>query len=127
MIGGNPWVLTTGCLAQLFYRGAAATLHQSPHVNPEMAARWSRTLSNHTQRTITMDDLATPARLAQALADAGDGALQRIRYHTADLNFHMPEQLDKNTGKMTSAYDLTWSYATVLKAMKARAEVMALL
>jgi len=38
----------------------------------------------------------------------------------------MPEQLDKRTGYEASATDLTWSYATVLKAIHARASLSAL-
>ena len=37
----------------------------------------------------------------------------------------MPEQIDRNTGRLRSAKDLTWSYANVLKAMDARKEVEA--
>jgi GH15 family glucan-1,4-alpha-glucosidase len=32
----------------------------------------------------------------------------------------MYEQIDKNNGKQLSAYDLTWSYAEVLNAIKYR-------
>ena len=92
-----------------------------------MAARWSQVLSNHTLRAVSAAQLQEPLALARALASAGDGALLRIRYHTAELGFHMPEQLEKTTGKMSSAYDLTWSYATVLKAMKARGDALRML
>jgi glucoamylase len=113
-------------LAQLFYRGASEAA-QATHITAAMAEQWSQVLSNHTLKTVTSAQLQEPRALAQALASAGDGALLRIRYHTAGLNFHMPEQLDKNTGDMTSAYDLTWSYATVLKAMKARGDAVRVL
>ena len=39
----------------------------------------------------------------------------------------MPEQIDRNTGALRSAKDLTWSYANVLKAMDARKQVEAAL
>ena len=62
----------------------------------------------------------TPVSFARTLVSAGDGVLLRIRYHTASADFHMPEQLDKNTGAPASATDLTWSYSAVLEAMRAR-------
>ena len=36
---------------------------------------------------------------------------------------HMPEQIDRNTGALRSAKDLTWSYANVLKACHARKQL----
>ena len=43
--------------------------------------------------------------------------LQRIRYHVVGDHFHLSEQLDKETGYEISAYDLSWSYGTVFKAL----------
>jgi GH15 family glucan-1,4-alpha-glucosidase len=58
----------------------------------------------------------------QAAVQAGDDVLFRLRSHTEAYDFHMSEQLDKNTGTELSAEDLTWSYACVLKAMHYRDE-----
>merc|ERR1711924_435093 len=65
--------------------------------------------------------------MAQAMVGAGDGVMLRIRHHVKDAGFHLSEQLDKNTGAPMSAKDLTWSYATVLKAMPAQASLPTLL
>jgi len=51
----------------------------------------------------------------------------RIRYHTVGKGLHQPEQLDKNTGVEISATDLTWSYATIFKAMKAKKTYLAMI
>jgi hypothetical protein len=50
----------------------------------------------------------------------GDGLLLRIRHYIEAYDFHMYEQIDKNTGQQISAYDLTWSYAEVLNALSWR-------
>ena len=50
----------------------------------------------------------------------GDGILDRIHYHIAPYQFRMSEQLDHTTGDETSALNLSWSYANVLKAMSFR-------
>ena len=55
-----------------------------------------------------------------AMAAAGDGVLTRINHHVESNNFHLNEQLDKNTGSPMAAGDLTWSYGATLKAIKAR-------
>ncbi len=60
---------------------------------------------------------ASADEFAEELLAAGDGVLQRVRYHVAGTGFHLSEQLDKNTGYEKSAVDLTWSYATVLTAL----------
>mgnify|MGYP003352369333 CR=1 FL=1 len=50
----------------------------------------------------------------------GDGLLLRLKNYIKPNDFHMYEQIDKNTGQQISAYDLTWSYAEVLNALKER-------
>ena len=65
------------------------------------------------------------AALTNSLIQAGDAVLQRIYYHVAGDNFHLAEQLDKNSGYQISARDLTWSYADVLVALKTRKEFVA--
>lgn len=120
--GGNPWILTSGCLAQLYYRGATEAANLV-NVHPDVAKAWHSAL-NTTSQKLTQRQLETPQGLSKALASAGDGVLLRIRYHTQGLGFHMPEQIDKNSGDMTSATDLTWSYATILKAMMQRQQAV---
>lgn len=111
--GGNPWVLATAALANLFYRGAA---HVLDHGVPSAAAlsAWKTAMNS-------ASDLPTsPAALAKVFAAQGDGVLLRLRYHVQGKGFHLDEQLDRNTGIQISAKDLTWSYAEVLNAMTSR-------
>lgn len=111
--GGNPWVLSTGALAGLFYRGAHYILsHGVPDTNT--LAAWKTAFNAPTA-------LPTDAKsLAQVFANQGDGVLLRLRNHVAGDNFYLYEQLDRNTGKQMSAESLTWSYAEVLNAMHQR-------
>lgn len=111
--GGNPWILLTNHLALLFYRGAEFTL-RTRQIPSEGAMK-------HFRKLIPALAAAGKRSSAEAIAGtmlaAGDGVLQRIRYHVAGDGFHLGEQLDKNTGYEISAYDLTWSYGTMLKAL----------
>ena len=54
------------------------------------------------------------------------GVLLRLRHHVAPRGFHLDEQIDRNSGVSMAAKDLTWSYATTLKAMHKRGKYMAL-
>jgi len=114
--GGNPWVLTTAGLAQLFYRGASVTLEKEAIPEEKAYNIWKSILNIQDTLTLSYIDFA------QKLASAGDSVLARIAYHVKANGFHLYEQIDRNTGQQKSAYDLTWSYAAVLKAMKARSQ-----
>jgi glucoamylase len=61
------------------------------------------------------------------MLSAGDSVLNRIAAHVAGDNFHLAEQIDRDTGMQKSATDLTWSYANVLTAMHARNQVVSAL
>jgi len=109
--GGNPWILLTAALAQLLY-GGATEVQMGVAMDAEAYSTWAQVL----QLPDTFDANTT----AQAMADAGDGVLQRLRHHVAAGGFHLPEQIDRNSGTPMAAKDLTWSYATMLKAVHAR-------
>ena len=47
-----------------------------------------------------------------------DNFVQRVRFH-AYQDGSMDEQIQRDTGYMTSAHDLTWNYAAILSAKKA--------
>ena len=63
-------------------------------------------------------------KIADAFLKAGDSVMSRIEYHVRNDDYHLAEQLDKNTGIQSSARDLTWSYASVLVALKKREEFL---
>mmetsp|Transcript_102144 Transcript_102144/g.181416 ORF Transcript_102144/g.181416 Transcript_102144/m.181416 type:complete len:126 (-) Transcript_102144:210-587(-) len=62
---------------------------------------------------------------ASALLKAGDGVLERAKYH-AESGLQMPEEIEGHAGHPfppgagVSAANLTWSYASVLDALSAR-------
>jgi len=112
--GGNPWILLTAALAQLFYRGASVVV-ENGLLDSETTAAWMEVfnLPANTQFTSAFD-------LSQAFAAAGDAVMLRIRKHVESDGFHLAEQIDRNTGVQYSAKDLTWSYAETIQALKAR-------
>ena len=124
---GNPWVLSSANLATLFYR-CAQYIYQNKNVYTQVLsdaeyAAWKTVLNIQTSFLNANDrDLS----MATSFMEAGDAVLQRIHYHVKGDNFHLAEQLDKNTGVQSSAKDLTWSYADVLVSLKIRKETLSL-
>ncbi|KAL1526184.1 hypothetical protein AB1Y20_014912 [Prymnesium parvum] len=122
--GGNPWILTTAALAQLLYRvGLALCARSGAEAEPPDAAVmriWAETLNAPELAA------ASPADAARIFSSAGDSVLSRIAHYVRESNdgdFVLYEQLDKHTGKQTSARSLTWSYAEVLDALHWRTEL----
>ena len=62
-----------------------------------------------------------------AKVSAGDAVMYRLYQHVKDDGGHIAQQIGRNDGKQTSAKDLTWSYANLLSAIKARAEAVSAL
>jgi glucoamylase len=110
--GGNPWILTTAALASLMYR-IAGQLNMEKLMDSDTKYVWTRALN--------LSEL--PEDLVGLFKMQGDGILNRIKTYIEPYDFHMYEQIDKNNGKQISAYDLTWSYAEVLNALKWREKI----
>ena len=53
----------------------------------------------------------------------GDLYLARVKYHP-NPDGSLSEQMDRDTGFMTSARDLTWNYAAFLTAIRSREEAL---
>lgn len=117
--GGNPWVLSTAALASLFYRGATYIFQNNKLPGDDALSAW--------KSAFNVDSLPSTAKeLAAVFAAQGDGVLLRLRQHVSANNWHLDEQIDRNTGVQISAEDLTWSYAEVLNAMNHRGQYLAL-
>jgi glucoamylase len=63
--------------------------------------------------------------IVERLGVVGDQFLGVVRSHV-DAEGSMSEQFDKETGFMTGARDLTWSYGAFLQAVRARKDMMSL-
>jgi glucoamylase len=132
---GNPWILCSASLAEMFYRaarsyGASGTIE----ITETNANFWKnvRQLSTYASSmgidvTLTPGTVYTASRdtvkfrsILNALITSGDGILNRIRYHVEGVDFHMAEEINKDNGAPQGAENLTWSYGTVIGAMEAR-------
>ena len=108
---GHPWVVCTANFAELYYRVASAVRTCGSIPTDPLAADFLRQAQVHPGRG--------PEDAVDALHRAGDRMLQAIVYHSDHLE--LSEQLDATTGYESSVRNLSWSYAAVLSALRARA------
>mmetsp|Transcript_77970 Transcript_77970/g.252946 ORF Transcript_77970/g.252946 Transcript_77970/m.252946 type:complete len:1172 (-) Transcript_77970:347-3862(-) len=108
--GGNPWQLITAALASLLYQAAQFTVASGSGPVDATLIAWQNTFGPYFRGE------------ARDFVAAGDAVLMRIRHHIGFFDdWHLFEQIDRNTGKQYNAEDLTWSYAEVLSALRERA------
>ncbi len=100
---GNPWFLTTHAFAELYYAVANAIDRKVVQAD----------VLNH--------PLFREMNSVQKLRNEGDRLMARTNLHT-DADCRMSEQFARENGFMTGARDLTWSYASLLTAIKTNKE-----
>jgi glucoamylase len=121
--GGNPWVLSTSALANLFYRGAIELSTTGSLPSSAAQSAWSEVFYGDGVSDAFPSNVTAASDL---FLRAGDGVLLRLRSHVESDGFHLDEQIDRETGVQESAKDLTWSYAETLSAMASRYAYMSL-
>lgn len=110
--GGNPWQLLTAALASLMYQTAKFVAQGNP-LSPLQLDSWQAAL--FASFGGTPDDFVA----------AGDAILTRLVHHIEQSDdWHLYEQIDRETGKQYNAKDLTWSYAEVLSALTVREQAL---
>jgi glucoamylase len=111
VLGGHPWALCTGNLAELHYLVAGEIRSSGRIPFDELSAPFFAPSG------------IGPATAAGAAADAlvatGDAMMLAVVHHSDHLE--LSEQFDGTTGYERSVHNLTWSYAAYLSAMRARA------
>jgi len=103
--GGNPWILLSASAATLLYRQSEA-MSKGGIIQDETASQMYEAI---------LGQEVTPL----SLIGAGDAILNFMKTFLTN-GLHMNEQIDRDSGALTSAKDLTWNYANVLKAMRSR-------
>jgi glucoamylase len=123
--GGNPWYLCTAAFAQYMY--SASSEYESAgkisvtdiskpfwdYFAPQAGLQAGQTYSSSTARY---------RQAINGLNGWGDAFMRTVRYYTPD-DGSLAEEFNRNTGVPQGAADLTWSYASILTAAFARAEL----
>ncbi|KAJ4342694.1 Glucoamylase, intracellular sporulation-specific [Didymella glomerata] len=120
---GNPWFLCTSSAAEIMYRSAShfstsSNLTISTTALPFYTALLASSSLDVNEGTYGSND-ALFHSIIERLGAVGDQFLNIVRRHV-DAEGSMSEQFDKETGYMTGASDLTWSYGAFLQAVRAR-------
>jgi glucoamylase len=111
VLGGHPWALSTCNVAELHYQLAAEIRSSGRIPFDDLSAPF------FAQSGIDASTAAKDA--ANALVATGDAMVRSVVYHSD--NYEISEQFDGTTGYERSVNNLTWSYASYLSAMRARA------
>lgn len=125
--GGNPWFLCTAALAELFYRASNELLAaNSLTVSNTSAPFWAyyAPAANLTVGATYASNSPQFQGSIAALEGWADAFVRRIQYHSAGDGGHLTEEFNRDTGYEQGAADLTWSYASLLTAAFARAELV---
>jgi glucoamylase len=123
---GNPWVLTTCALAELYLRAALewkkAGFIQITQINlpffQDLAAQSGESIRWHNGQ-VFQSDSSEFRQIIGWIKKSSDDFLTRIRFHTP-VDGSFAEQINRDTGFMQGAHDLTWSYGSFLTAYWSR-------
>lgn len=126
--GGNPWYLATFGMAEYHCAVVLENLQRRMiNTDPVSHAFYSRFAPNglprSTRITSTHEQYWTTL---QGLLNHAESYIQRALFHAGN-DGHMSEQFDRSSGYRRGAADLTWSYASKIRALSrcesARAEL----
>ncbi|KAF8637794.1 hypothetical protein AX17_002564 [Amanita inopinata Kibby_2008] len=116
---GNPWYLTTLAVAEQLYDALIVWKTQGSiqvtSVSQPFFSAFSSGISTGTYNSTS----STFNTLTSAIKTYADSFVAIVAKYTPS-NGGLAEQYDRNTGKPTSAADLTWSYASLLTSYFAR-------
>lgn len=118
--GGNPWYLNTLAAAEQLYDALYAWNRQgSIQVTSTSLAFFQDFVSSIEAGTYASDS-STYKSLYDAISTYADGFVNVVATYTPS-NGSLSEEFSKSDGQPLSAYDLSWSYASLLTAAARRA------
>ncbi|KAI8336143.1 glucoamylase [Chlamydoabsidia padenii] len=118
---GNPWFICTNAFAELYYRAIKEwTDAGSVKVTDISKSFFTKFDSSATSGTTYTAGTAAFNNLVNKVANAADQFLSTVHYHQNN-NGSLSEQYNRDNGYMQGAYDLTWSHASAITALKAKA------
>ncbi|HUA64748.1 MAG TPA: glycoside hydrolase family 15 protein [Alphaproteobacteria bacterium] len=110
-LGDHPWALCTCNFAELYYTLAN-------EIDKANAVPYDALSAPFFAQVGVNNGTASAATVSAALRNAGDAMLGAVIYHSDHLE--LSEQFDGTTGYEKSVRNLTWSYASLLSAVRAK-------
>ncbi len=121
---GNPWFLLTNALAEFYFKSARHFQEEGQIQISATNERFFRSLPIRARLQLMSGQVydsktAMFREIIRSLREAGDAQLRRTKLH-ASSDGSLSEQMNRDSGYMQGANDLTWSYASMLTAIWAR-------
>ncbi|NBX77047.1 MAG: hypothetical protein EBQ92_10870 [Proteobacteria bacterium] len=116
---GNPWILITNGFAEYYYRLGKMYLKRKRIIVTPSNKEFFRDLGFDFSVGVIDKSSRTFTSLIERLQTEGDEYLTRVKYHL-DSDGQMSEQMNRWSGFLQGARDLTWSYASFLTALESR-------
>lgn len=116
---GNPWILITNGFAEYYYRLGKMYLNRKRIIITPSNKDFFRDLGFDLSLGVIDQSSRTFSTLIERLQTEGDAYLTRVKYHL-DSDGQMSEQMNRWSGFLQGARDLTWSYASFLTALQSR-------
>lgn len=116
---GNPWILATNAFAEFYYR--LENVYQAKgeiSINPTNRAFFADLGFDVALGTLRRGERLFD-QIVKRLSQEGDEYLNRVKFHS-DSDGQMAEQMNRWSGYLQGARDLTWSYASFLTALRVR-------
>lgn len=124
---GNPWFLTTLALAEYSYALRLSLETQEKILISDLNLGFLSSAMSGTELWVGMTlEKGEPAwnELLKGLVRVGDAFVARAGFHMNRETGAMSEQIDRHTGFMRGAEDLSWSYAAFLSAVWTRERIL---
>ena len=116
---GNPWILITNGFAEYYYRLAKRYQERGMILVTPLNQSFFKDLGfNLSNGNLKKEDRVFKS-LIERLRAEGDQYFIRVKYHV-DSDGQMSEQMNRWSGFLQGARDLTWSYASFLTALSHR-------
>ncbi len=112
--GGNPWYLATFGMAE-YYCALAQELLQNGSLNTDPISQTFFLTHNPKFQKNPRDPRQNFLITVKSLLDRADSFMDRANFHSG-RDGRMAEQFDRGTGFQRGARDLTWSYASRIRA-----------
>lgn len=117
---GNPWFINTLAFAEFYFRLARELESKSEIKITSISRSFYQGLTPKRDKSGSYKKGSSEfVDTIKAIRKKGDNFLERVKYHV-DGNGSMAEQINRESGYMQGARDLTWSYAALLSSLRYR-------
>ncbi|KAL4802602.1 Six-hairpin glycosidase-like protein [Aspergillus unguis] len=117
--GGNPWFLCTMAAGEQLYDAIYQWEHLETITITEISLPFFQTLHPSAVPGTYTSSMETYYQLIGVVRTYADGFMRIVKTY-ASSNGSLPEQFSKYDGSHLSAYDLAWSYSSLITASRRR-------